>query len=256
MSATKEKMRNLELVTGTHVLLADPCISELFGSVGFDFLWIDTEHAPIDHQILLQHLIAAKASGCDTLVRIPWNDPVMAKRVLDMGPAGIIFPMVNTAAELNVAMKCTLYPPLGNRGFGPIRAVNYALNDQEEYINKTSIEMIRCVQIESKTAVDNLDEMVKNPWVDCFIFGPCDLSGSIGELSKIYEKPTGDLIDTCIAKLKKAGKSAGISITTEDPKQLEYWYKKGINVISCGSDISYLGVGAIKTLQLLKNREK
>jgi 2-dehydro-3-deoxyglucarate aldolase/4-hydroxy-2-oxoheptanedioate aldolase len=256
MSTTKEKMRNREFVTGTHVLLADPCISELLGSVGYDFLWIDTEHTPTDYHILIQHLIAAKAAGCDTLVRIPWNDPIMAKRVLEMGPTGIIFPMVNTPAELDAAMKCTLYPPLGNRGFGPVRAVTYGLDDQELYINKTSLEMIRCVQIETKTAVDNLDEMAKNPWVDCFIFGPCDLSGSIGELFKIYEKPTGDLIDTAIAKIKKAGKSVGISLITDDPKQLEYWHNKGINVISGGSDISYLGLGAKKTLQLLKNPGK
>jgi 2-dehydro-3-deoxyglucarate aldolase/4-hydroxy-2-oxoheptanedioate aldolase len=253
MSTTKEKMKKCEFVTGTHILLADPCISELCGSIGFDFLWIDTEHTPTDYHILVQHLIAAKAADCDTLVRIPWNDPVLAKRVLEMGPTGIVFPMVNTPAELDIAMKSTLYPPLGNRGFGPLRAVTYGLDDQEKYINKTSLEMIRCVQIETKTAIDNLDEMAHNPWVDCFIFGPCDLSGSIGELFKIYEKPTGDLIDSAIVKLKKAGKSVGISLVTDDPKQIQYWYDKGINVISCGADTSYIGLGAKRTLQILRH---
>ena len=256
MGTTKEKMKNREYIKGTHVLFADPCISELCGSVGFDFLWIDTEHTPLDYEILVQHIIAAKAAGCDSLVRVPWNDPVLTKRVLEMGPTGIIFPMVNTPAELDIAMKSTLYPPLGNRGFGPLRAVKYGLDNAEEYINKTSLEMIRCVQIESKTAVDNLDEMVKNPWVDCFIFGPFDLSGSIGELSRIYEKPTQDLIDTAIAKIKKAGKSIGTSLVTEDPKLLQLWYDKGINVLTCGSDASYLCNGAKKTLQLLNNVSK
>ena len=256
MGTTKEKMRNREFVAGTHVMLADPCISELSGSIGFDFLWIDTEHAATDYQTLQHHIIAAKAAGCDTLVRVPWNDPVLAKRVLEIGPTGIIFPMVNSAAELDAAMKCTLYPPQGNRGFGPVRAVAYGLDDTEEYINKTSLQMIRCVQIETKTAVDNLDEMVKNPWVDCFIFGPFDLSGSIGELSKIYGKPTQDLVDTAIAKIKKAGKSIGTSLVTEDPKLLQFWYDKGVNVISCGSDTSYICSGASKTLQLLKDLKK
>jgi len=256
MRTTKEKMKNCEYVKGTHVLFADPCISELCGSVGFDFLWIDTEHTSLDYGILLQHIIAAKAAGCDSLVRVPWNDPVLAKRVLEMGPTGIIFPMVNTPAELDTAMKSTLYPPLGNRGFGPLRAVKYGLDNTQEYINKTSLEMIRCVQIESKTAVDNLDEMVKNPWVDCFIFGPFDLSGSIGELSKIYEKPTQDLIDTAIGKIKKAGKSIGTSLVTEDPKLIQFWYDKGINVITCGSDTSYIVSGAKKSLQLLTGADK
>ena len=253
MSTTKEKMRKCEYVTGTHVMMTDSCIAELFGSVGFDFLWIDTEHSPTDHQILVQHLIAAKAAGCDSLVRVPWNDPILAKRVLEMGPTGIIFPMVSTAAELDLAMKSTLYPPEGNRGFGPVRAVTYGLDDTEEYINKTSREMIRCVQIETKTAVNNLGEMVKNPWVDCFIFGPFDLSGSAGELSKVYGKATQDLVDTAIATIKKAGKSIGVSLITDDPKLIQFWYDKGVNVISCGSDLSYLCQGAKHTFQLLKN---
>jgi 2-dehydro-3-deoxyglucarate aldolase/4-hydroxy-2-oxoheptanedioate aldolase len=95
--------------------------------------------------------------------------------------------------------------------------------------------------------------MVKNPWVDCFIFGPCDLSGSIGELFKIYEKPTGDLIDLAVSRIRKAGKSIGISLVTEDPQQIRYWYDKGINVISCGADTSYIGSGGRKTLGMLKD---
>jgi 2-dehydro-3-deoxyglucarate aldolase/4-hydroxy-2-oxoheptanedioate aldolase len=153
-------------------------------------------------------------------------------------------------------MKCTLYPPLGNRGFGPQRAVRFGLDDIDQYINKTSVEMIRCVQIETRTAVENLDEMAKNPWVDCFIFGPCDLSGSIGELNKVYEKPTVDLIDTAVAKIKTAGKSVGISLATEDPKQLQFWHDKGINVISCGADNGYIASGANRMFQLLKNLGK
>jgi hypothetical protein len=86
-----------------------------------------------------------------------------------------------------------------------------------------------------------------------FIFGPCDLSGSIGELFKIYEKPTGDLIDLAVDRLKKAGKSAGISCVTEDPDQIRYWYDKGINVISCGADTSYIGNGGKRVLNILKN---
>ena len=107
--------------------------------MGFDFIWIDMEHTPTDHQVLMNHLIAAKAGGTDSIVRIPWNDPIMVKRVLDMGPNGILFPTINTVEELDLAMRSTLYPPEGNRGFGPIRAVNYALMDQEYYINHVLI---------------------------------------------------------------------------------------------------------------------
>lgn len=237
--------------------MSDPCITEMVASMGFDFIWIDTEHSPTDHQVLVNHLIAAKAGGADALVRIPWNDSIIVKRVLDMGPAGIIFPMINTAEELDKAMASTLYPPDGNRGFGPIRAVNYALMDQEHYINHVVKEqLIRCVQIESKTAVDNLPEMVNNPWVDCFIIGPCDMSGSIGQLLKIYEKPTGDLIRTAARICNDAGKSIGISLITEDEALIHYWHDMGINVISCGSETCYIINGSRHVLGVLEELEK
>jgi len=254
VKTTKQKMRDCELVTGMHILLGDPCITELCGKIGFDFLWIDTEHAPTDHQVLLNHLIAATAARCDTIVRVPWNDAVMAKRVLEMGPIGILFPMINTAEELDAAMKATLYPPEGNRGFGPIRAVDYGVMDQREYICHGSREdMIRCVQIETKMAVENLDEMVKNPWVDAFIIGPCDLSASIGQLYRIYEKPTIDLIRLAAKKVRDAGKSMGISIATESLEQMRFWHEMGINVISCGSDTSHLISGSRDTLRKLQS---
>lgn len=248
----KKKLRNCEPVAGMHVNLTDPCVSELCGSLGFDFLWIDTEHTVIDYPILQTHLIAAKAGGTDTIVRIPWNDPIMAKIVLEMGPTGIIFPMVNTTEELDRAMKSSLYPPLGNRGFGPIRAVRYGLDDISEYITKTSLDMVRCVQIESATAVKNLPEMSKNPYVDCFIFGPCDLSGSIGELYQVFDKNTSDLIDEGVAMLKGAGKSIGVSTGTSDPEVLRYWHEKGINVISAGIDFLHILNGSRMVLDAIR----
>jgi len=185
MNSFKAKFTNRELIKGMHTTLSDASVTEMCALVGFDFIWIDTEHSALDYYTLQTHLIAAKAGGTHSLVRIPWNDPILAKRVLEMGPDGIIFPVINTAEELDAAMKSTLYPPHGTRGFGPVRAVKYGLSSADEFINKESLDMVRCVQIESAKAVENLPQMVKNPWVDCFIFGPCDLSGSIGELNNV-----------------------------------------------------------------------
>jgi 4-hydroxy-2-oxoheptanedioate aldolase len=252
MTPLKLRLKTCEPVAGMHVTLADSCITELCGYLDYDFIWIDTEHTAIDHHLLLQHIISAKAAGVNSLVRIPWNNEVLAKRVLEMGPTGIIFPMVNTADELNQAMKSTLYPPLGSRGFGPIRAIRYGIDDVDEYINKGSLDMVRCVQIETVTAVENLDEMVENPWVDCFIFGPCDLSGSIGELNKVFEKNTSDLIDRAIKILKKAGKSIGVSTHSDDRETLRYWHDKGINFISAGADSRHILAGARNVSMILR----
>jgi 4-hydroxy-2-oxoheptanedioate aldolase len=256
MSSLKERLRNCEQIAGMHVFLKDPCITELCASLGYDFLWIDTEHTAIDYAILERHLIAAKAGGTDTIVRVPWNDQILIKRVLEMGATGIILPVINTVEELDYAMKSTLYPPLGFRGFGPMRAIRYGVDDSGEYVKRSNQELVRCVQIESYIAVDNLKEMVKNPYVDCFIFGPNDLSGSIGELGNVFSKNTNDLIDKGIDILKSAGKSIGVSSGDWNPKTIEYWHNKGINVLSMGIDYLHILKGAQDELNAIHSIQK
>ena len=253
MGILKEKMQKCEPIAGVHVSLGDACISELLSNVGFDFLWIDTEHTAIDYQILQNHLIAARAGGTSTLVRIPWNDRIMAKRVLEMGPTGIIFPMINTAEEAEFAMKSCLYPPYGIRGFGPIRAVYYGQENNDEYIQKKRWEICRCIQIETATAVKNLSEIVKNPYIDAYIFGPCDLSGSIGEINNVFGKRTTALIDEAIHILKENGKSIGVSTGACDIATIQYWHDRGINIISAGTDHLFLSEMAVKTLNNIQH---
>lgn len=253
MSKTlKQKLRDREPVAGMHVALTDSSVAELCGLVGYDFLWIDTEHTAIDYGVLQNHLIAAKAAGVPSIVRIPWNDPILAKRVLEQGPDGILFPMVNTARELDAAMQSTLYPPEGFRGFGPQRAAHWGLQNTDEVIQVLNRNMVRIVQIETETAVHNLEEMAQNPYVDCFVFGPCDLSGSIGQLNRVFEKPTSDLIDEAVNILKAAGKSIGVSTGSDDPKVLKYWHDKGLNFISAGTDYLHIAAGAKRVLKALR----
>lgn len=249
----KERLRNREFVAGTHIGLIDSSVTELYGNIGFDFVWIDTEHSAIDYEALLHHIIAAKAGNINSLVRIPWNDAVLAKRVLEMGPDGIIFPMVNTHEELEAAMQCTLYPPLGNRGFGPMRAVQFGNQDLNEYIHTRSLELARCVQLETKMAIANLREMVKNPYVDCFIIGPCDLSGSIGELNEVFGKFTIELIQQAVKITIQEGKSIGVSTLSEDPVVIEKWNDLGFNFISAGGDATSILTGAQRVHSILRS---
>jgi len=252
MDSLKQKLRSGKLLVGTHINLNDFVISEIVGNLGFDFLWIDTEHTAIDYQCLLGHLIASKASNTPAVVRIPWNNPVLAKRVLEMGPAGIVFPMVNTAEEADAAMQCCIYPPNGNRGFGPHRAIRYGIDDVVKYIHSDSMELCRFVQVETEEAVNNLDEIARNPYIDGFIIGPYDLSGSIGQLGRIMDGETDRLINIAIEKAQKAGKPIGVSTGNNDYETLKHWLDKGINIISTGTE--YLGIiqGAKTALNNIK----
>jgi 2-dehydro-3-deoxyglucarate aldolase/4-hydroxy-2-oxoheptanedioate aldolase len=159
--------------------------------------------------------------------------------------------MISSNEELEAAMRSTLYPPYGTRGFGPLRAVSYGLDDQREYIKKSRTDLIRCVQIESKEGVDAMEQMVKNPYVDCFIIGPCDLSASAGELFEVNGEATQTMIRKAASIARDNGKSIGIATGWETYEELKRLEDMGINVFFVGSDAQYLinhGKEVLKTL--------
>lgn len=244
MNLFKEKLKNGELLVGYEVDLCDPCISEMVAQAGFDYIWIDSEHSAMDYHTILMQIIACRAGGAASVVRIPWNEPYLAKRVLEMGPDAIIFPMVNNAQEVQDAMDACLYPPYGKRGFGPRRACGYCSEDLFQYIMEAPDRICRIVQLEHVDAVKNLDAMLKVPFLDAVIVGPCDLSGSIGHLNDIFHPEVLSLIDECVAKCKSAGIPVGIAVGANSKEDVLFWKKRGFQFISAGSDMSTISNGA------------
>ncbi len=254
----KERVLCCEKLCGTHIALNYPVITEILGYAGFDFIWIDTEHTSIGYEDLLHHLNSARLTGTPGIVRVSMSDRNHVKRVLEMGPDGIIFPMINTAEEAEAAMSSCMYPPHGNRGFGPLGAVQYGRREIDDYIRNIDNELCRFIQIESSTAVRNLPEIVKNPYIDGYIFGPCDLSGSIGELNNVFGKRNVNLMREAVAILKEAHKCIGVSTGSDDPEVLDFWDKLGVNMISSGVDYNYLRRGALRNranLRSIQNRK-
>lgn len=244
MNAFKKRLLAGERLVGYEVDLCDPCICEMVGQAGFDYIWIDTEHSAMDYHTVLMQIIAAKAGGAASVVRIPWNEPYLAKRVLEMGPDGIIFPQVSSAEELKKAMDACLYPPEGTRGFGPRRACGYCSEDLFQYIEEAPDRMCRFAQVEHVDAVNNLEEMLKVPGLDGIILGPCDLSGSIGHLNDIFHPEVLALIDACVAKCRGAGVPIGIAVGANSEEDVLFWLNRGIQFISAGSDLSAISSAA------------
>ena len=234
--------------------MTDSIVSEVMGSIGFDFIWIDSEHSENSYTSIRNHITAVNAGGTPAIVRVARNDYNHMKRILEMGPQGIVVPMVNTPEEAEDAMRFCSYPPYGVRGFGPLRAVQYGLNDTDAYIADCEKVFSRFIQIETATAVKNLPQIVRNPHIDGYFFGPCDLSGSIGELGKIYGEHTQQYIRQAIAILRDAGKPIGVSLGTTDPEQIAFWRDLGINIISTGTEYDYILRGAAQNLQNVRTR--
>ena len=152
-----------------------------------------------------------------------------------MGPDGIIFPNVNSAAELKKAMDACLYPPYGKRGFGPKRACGYGRIDLFDYIKSANDAMCRFAQLEHIDAINDLDNMLKVEGCDGFIVGPCDLSGSIGLLNETKHPKVVALMKTAIEKCKAAGKPIGVA-AAYTPEDVKFWYDLGFQFLSAGTD--------------------
>ena len=250
MKSLREKVNDRDTIIGTHISLGNMALADAFAQIGYDFIWVDTEHSGIDYGELLQCVSIIKAHGTAVIVRAHVDEPGHVKRILEMGVDGIIFPNLETAEQIDDAIRSTLYPPRGYRGFGPLGAIRYGLDDPNEYIRKEEA-LCRFVQIERKAAVDNLDDILKIPWVDGYIFGPCDLSASIGLLNRIYAQENIDLVKKSIAKIEAVNGYAGVSLGTTKRQEQEYWMDLGCRMISSGTDYDYAVQGALENCRQL-----
>lgn len=248
----KQKLRNHELCIGTHVSLGEAVVTEMMGNLDYDYLWIDMEHSCINTDQLLNHLIAARASGINAIVRIPWNDPVLAKPVMDSGADGVIFPMVRNYDEACRAVEASSYPPRGVRGYGPRRAAMFGMIEGREYRAHADENLMRFIQIEHIDAVNDLDRILTIPELDAFILGPNDLSGSMGRLGEFNMPDVRAIIDEAIAKINAAGKVAGVSLGAADAATLKDWYDRGARMISAGYDVKYIMAGARANLAAMR----
>ena len=250
----QQKMENGEMIYGHFVFVGHPALTEAMAQAGFDVMWIDMEHTAIDHEALLNNLIAAKAGGTPAWVRIRWNDPVLAKPVLDMGVDGIIFPYIRTAEEAKLAVEACSYPPVGIRGYGPLRGLDYGAIPQMEYVKKTFRDCRRLIQIEHIDAVKNLREIAAVEGVDGFIIGPNDLSGSVGIIGEVQDPRMIEIYKEIAAVLRESGKPFGVATGFEE-NWIRMWKDLGATILFCGTDSGYIQAGSAQMLKNFKSLE-
>lgn len=252
----KQKILNGEKTIAMHHNLTDIGVAKIIGLAGYDFIWIDMEHSYFSYETLLEHIIAIQATGTPVVVRVPQDDLTATKKILEMGVDGIIFPMVKNADEANRLIAMTLYPPYGNRGFGPINAIDYGFKDAKEYVDHNHEKMCRFIQIEHKEAVEDLDEIIKNPYIDGYILGPCDLSGSYDMMNDVYSEKISDVIRGVVDKLHKAGKYVGLATGDIRIEVLEHWKSMNIDMMAAGADFDYMRIMAIENCKNLERLYK
>jgi 2-keto-3-deoxy-L-rhamnonate aldolase RhmA len=225
------------------------------GPLGYDYVWIDNEHAGITGPIIRNGIVGANAGGCAAFVRIRRNEPSLVKPVLENGPDGIVFPMINSPEEADMAVKACLYPPRGNRGFGPLRAINYGADPDltlEEYTETANKNIMKIIQTEHRRGVENLRNILEVPGIDLVICGPMDLSASVGKLGKLKDPEVVSLMQKIIDTCKAAKVPYGLSIGY-DMDLVKFWIERGASFVSVGTAYDFFRIMSLQVIKQLKS---
>jgi 4-hydroxy-2-oxoheptanedioate aldolase len=214
---------------------------EVIAGAGFDWILLDSEHSPADIENLLTQLQAAAPYPTHPVVRIPWNDMVTIKRVLDIGAQSLLVPYVSTRAEAESAVSYTRYPPAGVRGVaGTTRATRFGR--VKNYARRAHEEICLLVQVETQAALDNIESICAVEGVDGVFIGPADLHASLGYPGEIANPKVKPLIDDAIRRIRKAGKAPGILTPSE--ADARHWLECGALFVAVGADVGILARGA------------
>lgn len=232
MNRLKKRLNAGGPLIGGGITLDDPRITEMLGQV-YDFLWIDMEHTGMSCASVSRHLIAARAAGCPAVVRIAWNDPVLAKPIVDLGPDGIVFPQVADIEDAKRALAACSYPPDGVRGWGPIRALNYGLADAAAY--REDQELFPILQLENLDFFRDLDKILELKNLGAICVGPCDLSAALGKLCQLQDPDLLTILDTVAEKTRQHGVPLMVSLGY-DETNLRQWLDRGADMVQLGSD--------------------
>ena len=236
----RENLRRQELLLGTLVTLPCASIAEILSDSGFDWLFFDMEHAPFGLSDV-QSMLQATSTEVAGLVRVPANDEVWVKRVLDLGADGIIVPQVMTRADAQRAVLAARYPPQGRRGVGVARAQRYGAR-LADYLATANDQIATVIQIEHIDAVRAVDDIVTVDGVDAVLIGPFDLSGSLGKLGRIHDDDVREAIATVHAACQRHGITSGIFVPTA--AEAVPYIEQGFRLVTVGVDTILLGQAA------------
>ncbi|KAA8699896.1 MULTISPECIES: 4-hydroxy-2-oxoheptanedioate aldolase [Pseudomonas] len=234
----KQRLNSGEAQIGLWLGLADAYCAELAANAGFDWLLIDGEHAPNDLRGMLGQLQAVAPYASEAVIRPVIGDTALIKQVLDIGAQTLLVPMVESAAQARELVRAMRYPPQGIRGVGSALARASRWNSIDGYLDQADAQMCLLVQIESLQGLTNLDAIAAVEGVDGVFIGPADLSASMGHRGNPGHPDVQAAIEDAIARIRQAGKAAGI--LSADEKLARRYIELGAGFVAVGVDTTVL----------------
>jgi 4-hydroxy-2-oxoheptanedioate aldolase len=240
-NAFKHAIAAGQLQIGLWCSLCSNIAADIVSDSGFDWLLLDSEHSPNEIPDLLAQLQAVRGGTATPIVRPAWNDPVLIKRVLDIGAQSVLLPYVQNPEEAQRAVASVRYPPAGIRGVAAAsRASRYGR--VPGYLKNADAEICTLVQVETRAALDQLEAIASVDGVDGVFIGPSDLSASFGHVGNPQHPEMQKVLEDAVTRLKKIGKPAGI--LTGNEEEARRYISWGYTFVAVGADVGLLARGA------------
>jgi 2-dehydro-3-deoxyglucarate aldolase len=233
----RRDVREKKRLIGCWASLASPISTEVLGYAGFDWLLIDGEHAPNDLESILTQLLALKDSASAAVVRPQWAEPVLLKRLLDLGVYNFLMPFIESAEQARAAVAATRYPPQGMRGIAVAQRSN-RYGYCPEYFERINDNICVLVQIESRAAVEAVEEIAQVDGVDGLFIGPSDLSASLGHFGKPKHPEVQAAMRRVLDVARAHDKPVGILSAVEEDAQR--YLDQGMSIVAVGLDVVLL----------------
>jgi 2-keto-3-deoxy-L-rhamnonate aldolase RhmA len=249
----KKALKEGKVVIGATVTAANPDVAATLAGAGFDFLWIEMEHSPLTLETVRSMILATRGLKAMPFTRVPVNEPWMAKRVLDIGSLGVVFPFTSTRELAEQAVKSCKYPPQGIRGFGAAMAASRWGMSGSDYAKFANENVLVVVIIEQKQAVDNIEQIASVPGVDVLFIGVNDLSFSLG----VGGKTNDPIVEEAVNKVLAAGKKYNIPVgyPAGNPVEINKRIAQGFRFFQASSDLGMMAAGARDLLSNIQRDE-
>jgi 2-dehydro-3-deoxyglucarate aldolase len=250
-AAFRTRLKSGERLIAPLLTLNSPPIVELLAEVGFDWLFIDAEHSPLDSAQMQSLMQAAGTTPC--VVRLSASDEMHVKRALDIGAAGVIAPQVNSVEHAQRIVQAAKYAPMGQRGLGIARAHRYGLRVRE-YLQGANDDTAVIVQAEHREAIANIRDIVRVDGVDGVLIGPYDLSASLGRPGAVEHPDVRDAIARVRDACREVNIPIGIFGVTADA--VKPYIEQGFTMIVAGVDTVLLATASAALLNAVRAIER
>jgi 4-hydroxy-2-oxoheptanedioate aldolase len=238
----KQALKDGQRQIGCWCSFGEAVTTEVMGTVGFDWLVVDGEHAPNDIRSIRDQLVALATSPAEPVVRVPIGEAWIIKQVLDAGAQTVLVPMVETAEQAAELVRACHYPPHGTRGVGAAGARATRFGTTPDYIATADAQICVLLQVENRKGIENLDDILAVEGIDGIFIGPADLSTDMGHQGNSAHPEVRAVIADAISRIKAAGKAPGILGVTDEATQA--YSDMGAQFLAVGLDVLVLAQGA------------